>query len=215
MPQRATEIAHLPLIPGTDLTQGSAGQIWQKAVKTIAAQPGNLSVHWGIQIEKPDVVQFVIDWSDIQDHKTFISSPTYGPFLDNLGLLLSGPPLIFHAHLPPNNTFPSGPGSAPVTECLTLYFSPSYPSPTYSAAFAKFQAAIASYPDLRGIAGGWVVEELEKEGEKKKAFAAFLGWDSVEKHQAFRESDLFRDVIAGFREGWESADMAHVGFVGR
>lgn len=65
MPRRATEIATLPLLPGTDLTTGEADKTWQAAVSTIASQPGNISVHWGLQVEHPDVVQFVIGESPL------------------------------------------------------------------------------------------------------------------------------------------------------
>ena len=48
-----------------------------------------------------------------------------------------------------------------------------------------------------GSAGGWVQEELPIPGtsEKGKAYAAFIGWTSVEAHMQFRETQAFKDNI--------------------
>ena len=66
-----TEIAYIPLVPGTDLKTGETHEIWQKTLQTIAAQPGCQSLYWGKQLENPDTVQFAIG--------TYISFPTILP----------------------------------------------------------------------------------------------------------------------------------------
>lgn len=132
-----------------------------------------------------------------------------------MGTLAAGAPTIFHAHIPPEQPFPTGPGSAPVVECLTLYFDPSHSTSDYDKNFASFKEGIKDYADLQGVIGGWVVEELEHEkveGGKAKGFAAFLGWPSIEAHQKFRESETFKNNIGPFRDGWKGAKMVHVSF---
>lgn len=64
-----------------------------------------------------------------------------------------------------------------------------------------------------GIAGGEIVEEIE--GEGKGGYLVYVGWESVEKHEAYHHTEHFakRRVVlglgnSGFRE------YAHMKFEG-
>ena len=68
---------------------------------------------------------------------------------------------------------------------------------------------------FRSAIGGWVVEEQEHESVdgKAKAYVSASGWDSIEKHQAFRErrdKPPFRDAMQ--KLGEKAAEMHHVIF---
>lgn len=128
---------------------------------------------------------------------------------------MSGPPTIYHAHIPTEHPFPSGPASAPVVENLVLYFEPGHSTSDYDKNFASVQAGIKDYEDLHGIIGGWVVEEQEHgevPGGKAKVFAAFLGWTSVEAHLKFRETELFKEHVGALRDGPKGFKVVHVAF---
>ena len=48
-----------------------------------------------------------------------------------------------------------------------------------------------------GLAGGWVAEELEdpKSSEKAKVYICLIGWESVDSHMKYRETQSFKDNI--------------------
>lgn len=54
-----------------------------------------------------------------------------------------------------------------------------------------------------------MVEELELEGEKCKAWAGFLGWASVEAHMRYRETEAFKGTIGRLREGTKAIKAYH------
>lgn len=91
-----------------------------------------------------------------------------------------------------------------MTEVLTCYF---------AAKDDKFQKnaeeLISTVKEnaegFKAASGGWVIEDVEHEsigsGKKGKAFVAVIGWESVEAHMKFRETQCFKDNIHLLREG--------------
>lgn len=144
-----------------------------------------------------------------------MSSREYAPFLEHFGKVLDGPASISHANLspyPPTAALSSS--RTPVTECLTLY----HPADADTAAFEKKWSAARSSLEqnaegFRASSAGWVVEELEYEGEKCKAFAVFIGWDSVDAHMRFRETEHFKKSIVPLREGLKGVTACHATMV--
>jgi hypothetical protein len=55
-------------------------------------------------------------------------------------------------------------------------------------------------------------EEEGKEGVRRKAFTALLGWESKGHHMRFRETELFRENIGLIRVKNRGAEMFHVEF---
>ena len=60
MAHEATEIAYLPLLPGTNLEEGDAKQIWDSTLRTVSSQPGYRRIYWGRIVETPDIVHLVV-----------------------------------------------------------------------------------------------------------------------------------------------------------
>ena len=60
--------------------------------------------------------------------------------------------------------------------------------------------------------GGWIVEELGSEGEKCKAWAGFLGWESRDASMRYKETEEFRGTIRGLREGSKASETHYVVF---
>jgi hypothetical protein len=60
MSQQVTEVVKIPLAKGVDLSSGENQKIWNEALKTIALQPGNISVYWGVRVEDPEIAHMVI-----------------------------------------------------------------------------------------------------------------------------------------------------------
>ncbi|KAF2174870.1 hypothetical protein K469DRAFT_612899 [Zopfia rhizophila CBS 207.26] len=215
-----TEVVYVPLISGLDLATGENKKIWEETLQTITEQPGCLSLFWGRQIEHPDVIQMAVDWDKLESHQAFIANPIYGPFIERIKPFLSGPLSMYHAQLPtPSPT--SGPFTAPVTECISLYFAPDHPNSTFDSNWTQFvEKAGQTATEAQGAVGGWVVEEVKsKKGLGKdgaegdgKQFWAVIGWPSVEAHMKYRETEDFSKVVPYLREGPKAIEVHHVNF---
>lgn len=230
-----TEIAYVQIKEGIDLESGEGKSIWDATLKTIASQKGFKRLSWGAQIENPGITQMaigewfhgigyghlvtysVIDWESLDDHKAFAASDRYSPFLDRLKPILEGPSQLFHVKLPmPDHELMTSPFDAPVTECVSLYFSPTLDEASYNKSFSTFVAETSKVQGcgVTGLAGRWGVEthKLDGEDDEKKLFGAFLGWPSVESHMEFREMEDFPRLVRHLREGVDNAKMHHVAF---
>lgn len=91
---------------------------------------------------------------------------------------------------------------APIVEMLTLYFPSEIDQENVDATLLNFIQTIAD--NSKGFVGrttGWVVEELEhdKVDGKAKAYAVAIGWESLEAHIAYRETQTFKDEIVKVR----------------
>jgi hypothetical protein len=102
-----------------------------------------------------------------------------------------------------------------VTEVATFIFGPDGAPSGYGAGVEKFGAAIetAGVPGFLGAAYGFTIEEVEHDGNKGKAAVLTVGWDSVDAHLQFRETQTFKDHIHLLRNGTVTAEMHHVQFL--
>jgi len=221
MPTPATEIAVLPLQPGTQVEDPSseAGKLWKSFGDSILSQEGVQRFYWGRQVESPDTVLLLVDWDSLESHQKFINSPEYGPFVGSLGTLLASPPSLHHAHFNPHPPAQAVSGThAPVTELVT-FFLPADVSDADKASFETARNNLVKLVEKReggrgGIASGWVVEKIDNPttGAKSTAFTAAIGWESVEAHTKFRETEAFKEVIGPVRAKVTGAQMRHVKF---
>lgn len=54
------EVALLPLKPSTDLTTGDGKRILDDTLKSLISRPGCTAVHYGTQLEHPEILQLNI-----------------------------------------------------------------------------------------------------------------------------------------------------------
>ncbi|KAL6705321.1 hypothetical protein ACN47E_007131 [Coniothyrium glycines] len=217
MTEQITEIVYIPLKPDLDLDAGDARRVWDASLATIAKQPGLRKLFWGRQIEDKNTLQLVQEWDSLASHRAFEASADFPDFLLQMQThLFAAYPPILHARLLPRDDWT--PLRQPVTECVSAYFAADYPQEAYSADFATFRSEALRIPDagVRGIVGGWSPEgathEGLGEGVEGKRFVAFLGWESVEAHRAFRETEAGVGVIGHLRAGTKGVRVWHVGF---
>jgi len=213
--EATTEVIMIPLLPGLDLDTGDAKEIWDSILSTIADQPGCQKVFYGRQVEHPDTLQGCINWDSLASHQAFEASPAYGPFMESVEKLIAGEPTLYHTTMPLTTPF-AGPATAPTTELVSLYFELSYPQADFDASWAEFARLFnENAKGFHGCAGGWSIEEVEREdieGGKARVFLAALGWDSVEAHMAFRETPTFKEAIPLLRGGAKAIEVHHVKF---
>jgi hypothetical protein len=95
---------------------------------------------------------------------------------------------------------------APAVEIATFFQTEEF----FLSNVEKFMAAAA--PHMEGYLGhayGPVIEEIEKEegAGKGKAVVLCIGWESRERHMAFRETESFKENIHFLREGMKGSEM--------
>lgn len=104
--------------------------------------------------------------------------------------------------------------SAPITENGNLYVPLDGDHAAFEANIKAFGEAIA--PVARGLQGftyGWAVEEVEHEslgeGKKGKVMTILAGWESLEAHAKFRDSEAFKEHVGKLREGRAGFEAFH------
>jgi len=243
MSQAVVEAVFIPLVAGLDITTGDGKKLIDETLSTIKSQPGCSAIYYGRQLEHPDVLQFLIgksasprrwsgristnshgaiEWESLQHHKDFQERPIYGPFVEKLTPALAGEVSIHHLEIqtkaPQDFTAAA---SAPVTECITLYFEPSHPNEAFQSNYDQFvELGLKLGKEVKGIAGGWSVEEHKhanlgaKEGEEgpAKVFGSFVGWPSVQAHMEFRSAEFFPEIVSKVRDGPKGRTVHHVAF---
>lgn len=90
---------------------------------------------------------------------------------------------------------------SPTTEIVTMWF-PTSISPLDQENILESVKRFISVLEkeaktYKASAGGWVDEEIDISGtnEKGKAYVLLVGWDSVEAHMEFRQTQAFKDSI--------------------
>ncbi|KAK7740593.1 hypothetical protein SLS62_011093 [Diatrype stigma] len=191
---------------------------------TLQQQPGCQAVHSSATLEEDNPLHvLLVDWDTIESHQAFEASPAYAPFAEKLGPVLAAPPVLYHvafapAHPPVLRN--SSAAKSAVTELLHLYF------PAGDAFTADQVAGVARdvqtfldrlLPEhVAGITGevaaGWALEEIDYKGEKARAFVAAVGWESLEAHHKYRDTEHFAKSIPLIRglAGLKGADMFHL-----
>lgn len=211
----ATELATLPLASGAAIEDpdSPAGKVWQSTLDTVSQQDGFQRAYWGREVENQSVLQLFVDWDSLDHHKKFIASPVYGPFGKHLMTIVDGPLTLYHANLTPHPATAAALGTAsPVTEVLTCYFEKEDDG-FESKVNRLFKAVSENAEGFKGAAGGWVIEDVEYQEKKGKAYLGVLGWESVEAHMKFRETQAFKDNIHLLREDPLGMDVHHTKFV--
>lgn len=145
-------------------------------------------------------------------HKKFSASSAYGPFAKHLMTIVDGSLTMHHANFTPHPPTAALGTASPVTEVLTAYFEKE--DDGFDAKVKQLVKAISENSEgFKGASGGWVIEDVEYEGKKGKAYVGLLGWESVDAHMAFRETQAFKDNIHLVRKDPLGLEVHHTVFV--
>lgn len=154
----------------------------------------------------------------MSSHHAFVASERFASFVEIEKTLITGPPRVASALI--DSEF------APfveygVTEVLTMYLKPSH-HPGFAGVWNEFATKLTK-ADTKVVAlaatGGWLVDDVkhkalgenDEEGSGKGFFAA-IGWNSVDEHMAFRDTQAFADAIPLMRTNASAVDMHHTKF---
>lgn len=143
-----------------------------------------------------------------------MATEAYTPFLQRFQSIVGGAHRMVHVDLEPAADFVKA-ISAPVTEVGTFYFDGEAPA-NWLEGLEKFRSVMLkeNSDGLLGACAGTTYEsDNEREGVKGKAAVLLIGWESVEKHMAFRETATFKDNVHLLRAGVQKAEVHHVKFL--
>ncbi|KAL9131655.1 MAG: hypothetical protein Q9217_000466 [Psora testacea] len=202
-----TELATIPLQSGATIEDpdSPAGKIWTATLDTVSQQPGYQRAYYGREIENPALLQLFVDWDSYDAHQDFIKSRIYEPFVKHLMSIVDGEVEMRHASLEPHPPSPAVSGTrSPVTEVLTAYVEKK--DEGVAENFGQLGQVVLSKADgSKAISAGWVIEEVQHDnfgqGKKGNAYVMLIGWESKEKHMAFRETQDFKDNVHLVRGG--------------
>lgn len=141
-----------------------------------------------------------------------MSSTTYMPFAKHLMTIVDGPLTMHHANLTPHPPTAALGAASPVTEIFTCYLEKENEG-FQSKVEQLIKATSDNAEGFKGWAGGWVLEDVKYKEKKGKAYVGLVGWESVEAHMAFRETQAFKDNINVLREDPLGIDVHHTEFV--
>lgn len=167
------------------------------------------------QVEDPSYIYLVGGWDSVETHvEKWIPSKTNH---DLLAALQEDMEVVWLQHLDitPTTSLTSAnyedgspvvPFSAPVI-AISRYFVSLGKKDDFQNTFSENKHHLSDFVNPRSIAGGWRLDpETRKEDSSvKDEFVLFSGWDIVEDHFKFADSEGFKDFgkIRAFLEGAE------------
>jgi hypothetical protein len=186
-------------------TQSADGQVWEGILKKFEASPGYQRLYWGRWRERKNKVQLHVARQKSKQNKDFLKSDAFKQILAEVqklapaGADATKETVVRHAQL---NNFSSGSqalgGGAPYTG-TAIYFATGRRN--WDAAYNLWSTIVPTVPGCLGVSGGWISDEVQipgapknvKGGGKwKNSFIAWVGWDSVEAHDAFHGTEDFK-----------------------
>lgn len=95
---------------------------------------------------------------------------------------------------------------APVTG-TAIYLTPDPAG--WEATWALWTTIVPKVPGCLGVTGGWMVEPMEEQ----LCYVVYVGWESVEVHDAYHHTNHFRQRVVILREHNEGyREYGHVAF---
>jgi hypothetical protein len=111
------------------------------------------------------------------------------------GLTIKDSLTLNHVHATPSLNVIAD--RAPVVEMLLIYV-PASANDEVPGTLTRFLDILEkNATGFVATSHGWVVEELDKEGviEKLKGYFVAIGWESVDAHMAYRDTEPFKENI--------------------
>jgi len=149
----------------------------------------------------------------MDDHTAFTQTPEYKTFGEYLAThVMTAITAMSHVRAPFPAEAPAA-LSAPITELLSVDLAADVDSAAFDAQVAEFMTkGKEQAAGVVALAGGWVVEERDVDGAKGRGYEVAIGWESLEAHMAFRETQAYRDLVPPVMTFAKARRMHHVKF---
>lgn len=186
---------------------------------TLRPQRGFRSFEFGVQIENPDKAEGFLLWDSFHDHMAWREHPEHTALVERMGSTIEEDQAfydsggIYHVDFEPFEDLAKA-IAAPVTEVARFYFDDGPPA-DYMDGFLKVLEILKKEPGegLHAAVAGVTYEELEYEGVKGKVVILVVGWQSVDAHKAFKETQTFKDIIGPLRSSAKTYEAHHTKFM--
>ena len=212
-----TELCHLYPKEGADIEA-----IWADIAKVVLPQPGVKSVYTSAVIEEDNPLKYVfVDWDSVESHEAFKKTEVYEPLVKRLNENLTTPPFLHNVEL-----FPTHPavlhnerGKSAVVELVKLFFpaGDAYTSNQMASVAKNVRDFIDLMPGHAAgysgeAAGGWAIHEVDFKGEKTRVFVIAIGWETVQAHLDYRETDHFKANVTMLTtlDNMKGTELAHI-----
>ncbi|KAI0021070.1 hypothetical protein F4780DRAFT_313831 [Xylariomycetidae sp. FL0641] len=184
--------------------------------RTLMQSPGCLRIRTSEEDEDKSVVHFFVDWEAVED--AFGKERLHHRFSDSFAPAELGSPL--QTALTPFPPVALDGSKSKVAQVARLYF-PSDESFTpglmqkISRGFEDFVEALRRVSP-EGFSGetamGWALETMEFKARECRGFVLVIGWDNVEAHLRFKETEGFAEIVPLINdlEGLKGSEVYHV-----
>jgi len=194
------ELASLRLNEGTKVTDEYLLSILRQAKQAMEASSGLGDFLYLQQVEDPAIIYIVGRWPSVAYHyDVFIPSAVNQHILKALADKVSVE-WLFHVDVS-QNILPFT--KAPVTAIVRHFLAPGE-RPAFDATFARYNSPLTNATNSR-MEGGW---RVDKEEEAKEEWVLFTGWERVEEHTAFGDSEEFKEY-AKIKDHLVGAEVKH------
>ncbi|KAJ5689344.1 hypothetical protein N7462_003736 [Penicillium macrosclerotiorum] len=187
------------------------GQVWSQILGIFEHWAGFRRLYWGRHVEEPDQVHLHIVRDNLHQHYALVASPEWQRIIENLltlGVASATAPIVRHAMIAEFSPNPKSLGSgAPVTG-TAIYLTPDPVG--WEKTWELWTTIVSSVPGCIGVTGGWMVEPLE---ECSPCYVVYVGWESVQVHDAYHHTKHFRQRAVILREHNQGfREYGHVAF---
>lgn len=177
-----------------------------KEAKAVLESASGYGFRYFQQVEDPSKVYILGLWDSVTAHTTFIASPENQRLLELLKdeIFFTGERKITLWHLE-GDVFALDPSSglksvftAPVISC-NRHFVSTDRRVEFVTKFQEVRSILEDYTKPFNVVGGWRIEKEEVEGKEREELVLFSGFDSVDNHMVFAETEPFtkyREIVA-------------------
>ncbi|OCT44139.1 hypothetical protein CLCR_00698 [Cladophialophora carrionii] len=214
MSSPVTQIIYLTVNPDRDLTNPrcEAGRRWSEALDLLEGHGGFRRLYWGRSPEDRSKVQLHVVRERLSQHQDFLNSPRFSKFQSILQDVVDSPTSVSVRHAYIKEFTPDcqalGKG-APVTGSA-IYVSTD--AAWHEGAWPLWTHIVRYVDGCLGCAGGPVLEAVDGH---ENSYIVYVGWESIEKHEAYHHTKHFehRRVILGLgNKGYR--EYGHIKFEG-
>ncbi|KAL8634863.1 MAG: hypothetical protein Q9228_007583 [Teloschistes exilis] len=207
----------------------------QQHLKSVLVFDGAQAAYYGQAIEKPHIVIVIVNWDSLDSHIKATETPKFAAHGSSFRSTLikdNGTGTVFHVPFKNNMLDALQPktsaGTIGDTEIVLAHFQPSPLSQGAKDAilesFSHVEPVLERHGALTSYRNGWALESLdtpllEKGGEKESGgkcdvYVCLTGWDKMETHVKFMESQDFKDNQHWYMgvEGLRGSEIVHARF---
>ncbi|KAJ5099596.1 hypothetical protein N7532_006597 [Penicillium argentinense] len=197
-PAAPTQMIVLPIQEEIQLDQPSQhGQTWTQILDILEQWPGFRRLYWGRHVEEPAQVHLHIVRDNLHQHFALLASPAWqriGDQLRSLGVSDTASLVVRHAMISEFSAEPKSLGNgAPVTG-TAIYLTRDQAG--WEKTWELWTSIVSTVPGCIGVTGGWMVESVEGQ----PSYVVYVGWASLEVHDAYHHTNHFRQRAAILRE---------------